>query len=56
MKKKGKKIDLTDYIRVKAEELWEKDGCKQDRDLDYWLQAENIIKSQMMKQFPKINI
>jgi len=42
MKKKGKGIDLTDYIRVKAEELWKEDGCKQDRDLDYWLEAEKL--------------
>jgi hypothetical protein len=52
MKKKNKEIDLTDYIRVKAEELWEKDGCKQGHDLDYWLQAEKIIKSQMKKEYP----
>ena len=31
----------------RAKELWEKDGCKQGRDLDYWLQAENIVKSQV---------
>ena len=40
------KTDLTDRIRAKAKELWEKDGRKQGRDLDYWLQAERIIKSE----------
>jgi hypothetical protein len=34
---------------VKANELWEKDGCKQGRDLDYWLQAEKIVKGRMRK-------
>jgi len=55
MKKKNKEIDLTDYIRVKAKELWEKDGCKQGHDLDYWLQAEKIIRNQMKKEYPKCN-
>ena len=53
MKNKCKEINLIDYIRVKAKELWEEDGCKQGRDLDYWLQAEKIIKSQMKKELPK---
>lgn len=47
MGKKSKEVDLTEYIKVKAKELWEKDGCKQGRDLDYWLQAEKIVKSQV---------
>lgn len=49
MKKKCKEIDLTDCIRVKAKELWEKDGCKQGQDLDYWLEAEKIVKGQNNK-------
>lgn len=56
MKKKFKEIDLTDYIEVKARELWEKDGCKQGRDLDYWLEAEKIVKSQMKKGYPDHNL
>ncbi len=51
MKKKCKEIDLTDYVKIKAKELWEKDGCKQGRDLDYWLEAEKIIKNQMKREF-----
>lgn len=43
------KTDLTNLIREKAKELWEKGGCKQGRDMDYWLQAEKIIKKQMKK-------
>lgn len=46
MKKKCSNTDLTECIRQKAKELWGKDGCKQGRDLDYWLQAEKIVKSQ----------
>ena len=49
MEKKREKTDLTNNIREKARELWEKDGCKQDRDLGYWLQAEKIVKGQMKK-------
>ena len=49
MEKKREKTDLTNNIREKARELWEKDGCKQGRDLDYWLQAEKIVKGQMKK-------
>lgn len=55
MKKKSKEVDLTDYIRIKAEELWKEDGCKQGHDLDYWLQAEKILKSQMKKEYPNRN-
>ena len=44
------KTDLTNLIREKAKELWEKDGCKQGRDMDYWLQAEKIVKGQTKKQ------
>ncbi len=44
------KTDLTNLIREKAKELWEKDGCKQGRDMDYWLQAEKIVKDQTKKQ------
>ncbi len=46
MEKKREKTDLTNNIREKARELWERDGCKQGNDLEYWLQAEKIVKSQ----------
>ena len=36
---------LTDMIRKKAYEFYEKRGKKQGRDLDYWLQAEKVVKS-----------
>jgi hypothetical protein len=49
VEEKREKTDLTNNIREKARELWEKDGCKQGRDLDYWLQAEKIVKGQMKK-------
>ena len=45
MDKKCKNAYLTGCIKAKAKELWEKDGCKQGRDLDYWLQAEKVVKS-----------
>jgi len=48
MKKEWGKIGLITLItKDKAKELWEKDGRKQGRDLDYWLQAEKIIKGQI---------
>jgi len=49
MKKRCEKAELTNCIKEKAKELREKDGCKQGRDLDYWLQAEKIVKGQMKK-------
>ena len=49
MKSKCEKVELTNCIKEKAKELWEKDGYKQGRDLDYWLQAEKIVKGQMKK-------
>ena len=49
MEKKCEKAELTNCIKKKAHELWEKDGRKQNRDLDYWLRAEKIVKSQTSK-------
>lgn len=36
---------LTEMIRKKARELYEKSGCKPGRDLDNWLEAERIVRS-----------
>ncbi len=36
---------LTEAIRKKAQELFEKSGRKPGRDLENWLEAERIIKS-----------
>ncbi len=41
--------DLKECIKKKARELWEKEGCKQGRDLDYWLKAEQAVKVQVKK-------
>ena len=38
---------LTDMIRKKAYELYEKRGKKQGRDMDNWLEAERMIKQKM---------
>jgi hypothetical protein len=38
---------LTDMIRKKAYELYEKRGKKQGRDLDNWLEAERMIKQKV---------
>lgn len=46
MKKRCESTELKECIGKKAHELWEKDGCQQGRDLDYWLQAEKIVTSQ----------
>lgn len=46
---KNKCENVTDRIKEKAKELWEKDGCKQDRDLEHWLQAEKIVKRQIKR-------
>lgn len=36
---------LTDAIRQKAQELFEKSGRKPGRDMENWLEAERVIKS-----------
>lgn len=38
---------LTDMIRKKAYELYEKRGKKPGRDMDNWLEAEKIIKQRV---------
>jgi len=47
------KSNAEECIRKKAYELWEKDGCKQDRGLDYWLIAEKIVNDPIKKQQAK---
>ncbi len=37
--------ELTDRIRKKAQEIWEKKGRVQGKDLDIWLEAEKLVKS-----------
>lgn len=49
MQDRCERMELTNCIKEKAKALWEKDGRKQGRDLDYWLQAEKIVKGQMKK-------
>lgn len=29
-----------DRVRQRAYEIWEREGCPDDQDLDHWLQAE----------------
>jgi hypothetical protein len=38
---------FTEAIRKKAQELYEKSGRKQGRDLENWLEAERIVKAKM---------
>ncbi len=41
--------DLQECIKKKAYDLWEKEGHKQGRDLQYWLRAEKAVKGQIKK-------
>jgi len=41
--------DMTDLITKKAYDLYIKSGCKAGRDLDNWLKAEKIVKSECCK-------
>ena len=43
------KKDEGHCIQKKAHELWQKDGCKQGHDLDYWLNAEKAVKDHVKK-------
>lgn len=45
--------DVVECIKKKAYELWQKDGCKQGRDLHYWLDAEKAVKSRLKNNLPK---
>ena len=37
---------VSELIRKKAQELYEKSGRKPGRDLENWLEAERIVKAQ----------
>jgi hypothetical protein len=39
-------------ITKEARRLWEKEGRKQGRDLDYWLIAERAVKGSAKKSYP----
>ncbi len=43
------KKDEAECIRKKAYELWEQDGRKHGRDLNYWLHAEKAVKIKIKK-------
>lgn len=43
------KSNEVESIKRIAYELWEKDGCKQGRDMDYWLKAEQSVKAKIKK-------
>lgn len=45
--------DVTECIKKKAYELWERDGRKQGHDFDYWLRAEKAVRSQIQDNSPK---
>ena len=47
------KTDVTECIKKKAFELWEKDGRKDGCALHYWLMAENAVKATIKNNDPK---
>jgi hypothetical protein len=55
MRNKYEEIDLTDYIRAKAKEIWQDNGWKKGQDLDYWLQAEKIIRNEVKEDLGVIS-
>lgn len=44
---KCSQADITEAIRKKARELYEKSGRRPGRDMDNWLEAERMVKAQM---------
>jgi len=44
---------MTVCIEKKAYELWEQDGRRHGRDLDYWLIAEKTVTSGIKNNIPK---
>jgi hypothetical protein len=47
--------DVHECIKKKAYELWEKDGCPQGRDEEYWLMAEKHMHIHAVTQEHKQN-
>jgi hypothetical protein len=43
-------MDTHDLVRIRAYELWEKDGCKPGLDTHYWEQAEQQILEESMAE------
>ncbi|MCX5679503.1 MAG: DUF2934 domain-containing protein [Candidatus Omnitrophica bacterium] len=41
--------DMKDLIAKKAYDLYVKSGCKSGHDLDNWVKAEKIVKSECCK-------
>jgi hypothetical protein len=37
--------ELKQHITERARQLWEEDGCPEDRDMEYWLKAEEELAS-----------
>ena len=35
--------ELKQHITERARQLWEEDGCPEDRDMEYWLKAEEEL-------------
>jgi hypothetical protein len=40
---------LTEEIRKVAQQLYEKRGCVQGKELDDWLEAERLVKERIAK-------
>jgi len=43
----SKQNKLIEAIRNKAQEIYEKSGRKEGRDLENWLEAERIVKAKV---------
>jgi len=43
------KKNEAETIKRIAYELWEKDGRKQGSDMNYWLEAEKVVKARIKK-------
>ena len=40
---------VVESIKLKAYELWEKDGRKQGNDFDHWVNAEKTVMAKIKK-------
>lgn len=50
MAKKRTTVDVSEQVKAKAYELWERDGRNEGRDMEYWLQAEKLVKEQVKRK------
>lgn len=48
-------LDIDEQIRQQAYELWQQEGCPNDRALDHWLVAGEMVR-QRQREVPRVRL